>query len=309
MNDGEGESRGVSPRPRCPTCGGDRVVPRYQMNDYSIERCLDCTQMWLTPQPTEEMLRNVYSADYFSNDHFLSGRSDVLYGYHDYMLERFTRQSGYRAIVSRLKECIRTDARPHRLLDVGCGMGHFLDVAHDAGFSVRGVEFNPYAVAALRSKYVFPIECGDFMAYDGGPVDAISMLDVIEHMRNPIAVLERARDLLPAGGVLVLTTMDSDSVMSRLLGARLEDFRRVREHLFFFTRKSISVALESLGMEVLGIRSHGHTIELGFLADRLALVSRMAGRLLGVLVRALGVTHATVHINPGTKMILFARRR
>ena len=70
-------------------------------------------------------------------------------------------------------------------------------------------------------------------------LDAVVMFDVIEHLRDPFAALDRLRDAVVENGLLVLSTMDSESVVSRLIGSRLEDFRRTREHLFFFSRETL----------------------------------------------------------------------
>ena len=87
------------------------------------------------------------------------------------------------------------------------------------------------------------------------------MFDVIEHLHNPFGDVQKMYDRLNPGGGIAIATMDSESLMSRLLGTRLEDFRRIREHLYFFSRESLTKVLERAGFQVYAIKSHGHTFE------------------------------------------------
>ena len=200
--------------------------------------------------------------------------------------------------------------RGKRFLDVGCGFGYLLDVAQDSGFEVAGVEFNPSAVEHARQKYVFPLFQGDFLDFtDDQPFDAVSMMDVIEHFIDPHEALAKASQLLAPGGILAISTMDSDSFVSRLLGTALEDFRRVREHVSFFTRKSIRRFLEHYGFDVLDIRYHGHTFRYDFLVDRIKLVSPTVGAMAGAVVKCLFLGKRHININPRTKILVFARKR
>ena len=91
-------------------------------------------------------------------------------------------------------------------------------------------------------------------------------------------------------------------------GKRLEDFRRTREHLFFFNRATIRRALERAGFEVIGIDSFGLTIQMGFLTRRARLAYPRAGAALERLVGWLRLSKRKLHFDPRTKMIVYARR-
>ena len=198
--------------------------------------------------------------------------------------------------------------RERRFLDVGCGLGYLLDAAQDRGFAVVGIDYNRSAVDWIARKYRFPATCGDFMAYEGEPCDAVTMLDVIEHLPRPFDALAKAASLTRPGGIFVVSTMDSDSLVSRLLGRRLEDFRRTREHLYFFNRRTMRAGLEQAGFEVLRIDSYGLTIRLDALAKRARLAVPGVGAVLESFVRWLGLSRQQVHFDPRTKMIVYARR-
>lgn len=265
--------------------------------------------MWLHPRPQLSDLHAVYDASYFQNSQFFEGTSH-LYGYYDYFEERFMKQAAYQGLLRNIKQMSGFDGGgPRRFLDIGCGLGYLMDVAHDEGFQVSGVEFNEVAANRLRSKYVFPVYSGDVLEYTDDPFDVITLMDVVEHFIDPIQSLAHIKNLVKPGGLLVLTTMDCDGVVSKVLGTRVEDFRRVREHVFFFTRRSITDLLKKQGFEVISIKSHGHYFRLGFLAHRLKLVTPLFGGLFGLCIKALRLDRVTVYVNPFTKMIVYARRK
>ncbi len=295
----------------CKFCGEDSSFVKYDFGPHRILRCRGCTFMWLTPQPTPAELREIYSFDYYRNRQFFDVGSDNenVYGYHDYFSERFVKQQDHQRIVGRLIQLgtAGADAGGRRFLDVGCGLGYLLDVAHDHGFDVEGIDCNPAAAEWIEAKFRFPVFCGDFMDYEGEPFDAVAMLDVIEHLPEPFEAMAKAASLLRPGGLFVLSTMDSDSLVSRVIGKRLEDFRRTREHLYFLNRRTIRAALERVGFEVLRLESYGLTIQLDFLMARARLAFPRLGALPERLVHRLGLSGLRFHFDPRTKMIVYAR--
>jgi len=296
--------------PPCPYCRSEASRVRYDFGTQRILGCPRCGLLYIDPWPSEADIEAVYGDSYFQNANLLAGSSDGLFGYADYVAERFNKQPQYAAIAREVAALLDRPDRRARLLEVGCGFGYFLDVAFEQDFDVAGLEFNPFAVDRLRRKDAFPILSGalENTELEPGGYDAVVMFDVIEHLRDPFGALTRVHRSLAPGGILVVSTVDAESAMSRLIGKRLEDFRRTREHLVFFSRQTISRILEDYGFDVLAVRSIGHTFELAFLLARLELYQRHLFGCLRRLVSRIGLGSTQVYLNPGTKMIVFARR-
>jgi 2-polyprenyl-3-methyl-5-hydroxy-6-metoxy-1,4-benzoquinol methylase len=271
--------------------------------------------MWLYPRPDRDQLYDVYGTmGYYTNTDFYQKDGSKIYGYVDYLAERINKQYRYRKIVADIKKRLARDRAGHpsesapAWLDVGCGLGFLLDVAFDEGFQVSGVEFSRAAVEFIHAKYTFPVHYGLMSEVSfSRTFDVISLFDVIEHVMDPVSDLKKLRELVAPGGYLVLQTMDSRSLMSRLLGKKLEDFRRTREHLYFFSKKSMTAVLEHCGWDVCDMRLVGQTFQLGALIDRLAVYSRPLSRLIKSAVVPRWLLEANLYVNPGTKMMVVAR--
>lgn len=141
-----------------------------------------------------------------------------------------------------------------RLLEVGCGTGHFLRAAAAAGFEASGTEVSASAIARLRKEGFHVLE-GDLpsLGLAEASFDAVVLFEVIEHLADPLTYLAEARRLLRAGGVLLLTTPNFDSLSRRLLAER---WRVVDpEHLVLFTTDGLRRALHRVDLHVSRIES------------------------------------------------------
>ena len=139
-------------------CGSSDIQTKYDLGSHRIIKCRGCGLMRLSPMPTIDDTKQVYAdISYFQNPGFYEVAKGNLYGYVDYIAERVNKLRGYWPIAEFLRDRHgqQTLGRP-RLLDVGCGLGYFLDVAHDVGFSVTGVEFNPSAIRTMKEIIRLP---------------------------------------------------------------------------------------------------------------------------------------------------------
>jgi O-antigen biosynthesis protein len=145
-----------------------------------------------------------------------------------------------------------------RVLEFGCATGYMSQALHDRlGATVVGVELNAEA-AQLAAVHLDRLLVGDAEELDleaelgGDRFDAILFADVLEHLRDPAALLRRVRPFVAEGGVVVASIPNVAHAAVRL--ALLGGSFRYREqglldetHLRFFTREGIQDLLESSG--------------------------------------------------------------
>lgn len=126
-----------------------------------------------------------------------------------------------------------------RILDVGCYSGGLL-ARFDGAYEAHGVEINRAAAAAAVAR----TGCHVWPTLDGIPedlrFDVVIAADVIEHVLDPGAFLDRLAKLLRNDGVIILTTGDADAPLWRLFGANWW-YCFHPEHVSFISKRWLAV--------------------------------------------------------------------
>jgi SAM-dependent methyltransferase len=236
------------------------------------------------------------------------------------------------AVEERNLALVRAIGRPRTVLDVGCGIGLNGRVAKTRGAHVVGIEISAEAraEAARRLDEVLDVDIEDEAALGAAlgsrRFELVLCGDVLEHTRDPAAVLRRLAALLePDGRVVVsLPNVAAWTVRAKLLAGRFEyqDSGILdRTHLRFFTERSARALVADAGLEVLsvahnpmGVRAlKGPLLALGAGAsaggDPTALSRSLPYQLYLELVRP--VEDATTRLAPGLlafQHVLVARK-
>ena len=100
------------------------------------------------------------------------------------------------------------------VLDVGCGIGGFLAYFDDR-WTKYGIEPSEYAVKKLQSISLF----SDIAEIGSGSMDLVIFRGTLQHINNPIEMLENAeRALKPDGLLVILATPNTDGLVYQLFG-------------------------------------------------------------------------------------------
>jgi SAM-dependent methyltransferase len=135
----------------------------------------------------------------------------------------------------------------YRVLDVGCANGAFLAAAKDLGFQVEGLELNPVMAQTVRDNFAIRVhEAWDTVR---GGFDVLTYHDVIEHVIDPQAEIDRAASFLLPGGLLILDTPDADHEAFQRLGMAWHHMRP-EQHLWFFRASDLERLAILAGLEV-----------------------------------------------------------
>lgn len=196
---------------------------------------------------------------------------------------------------------------PGRLLDVGAYSGVFVDVAKSRGWDSVGLEPSHWAVEQARAKGLSMIE--GTLATSSLPdasFDVVTMWDVIEHMCDPLAEVRIAQRLLRPRGLLVIHTMDIDSVFARIMGKRWPWLMEM--HIYFFSQRTLAKLVKKAGFRVISSRVRGRYLRMGYLATRIGGISRPLGRIAATLCRVMGMEKLAVPVNFGDLITLYAEK-
>jgi SAM-dependent methyltransferase len=219
-------------RTTCPVCQGRFLRPKPRYRQAFLATCLDCDHVTATAIPSEVELE----AHYTEYDRYQALSRVTLARYSEILnsLERFR--------------------RVNRLVDFGCGAGHFLLAARERGWKVWGVESDERArrVCAERGLDVKP----SLGTCDSAENDVATAFEVLEHLIDPAEVCQQIRQVLRPGGCLYLTTPNFGALSRRLLGPK---WRVVQfpGHLQYFNRASLVRLADRTGFAVARIWSSG----------------------------------------------------
>jgi SAM-dependent methyltransferase len=275
----------------CPICGGAPPRRRYQLRSFDILACRRCGQVYLRPLPSPEVIRKLFSQLYSGHEVALP----ELKGYYDYCYD----DDPANPLVQRYEiwlDALERERSPGRLLDIGCGTGLFLAVARRRGWQPFGIDESAEATEHARRHFGLEVWIGDFADFPADQAfDAITGWDIIEHARDPLALLRRARDCLVPGGALAVSTPNQRSILDLVAGALyrasggrlrapLEKFY-IEQHFLYFTPATLAQALARAGLELRALErelTDLRRLHLGSL-ERLVLealfrVSRWTGR-------------------------------
>ncbi len=204
---------------------------------YHIGRCESCGLVQVRERAflSSEFLRELYSREYFES------YGGGAYG-RDARMRPFRK---YARIFD--KHCPRGGGK---LLEIGCAHGGFLEECKMLGWDVSGVEPSSHAVEVARSRGL-DVRCGSLGSVQLGEAeyDALVTLATIEHVPDPKQFLQTAADLLKPGGCVMLTTVDLEGLVPRLLGSR---WRQIAPpwHLYYFHQSQMVRYLEDVGLRV-----------------------------------------------------------
>ncbi|MEO8503938.1 MAG: class I SAM-dependent methyltransferase [Acidobacteriota bacterium] len=139
-----------------------------------------------------------------------------------------------------------------RVLDVGTGYGFFMEALERAGYSATGIEISEQAAAKARERVRGDLVRQSAEApfpFADATFDAVTMLDVIEHLENYGRALENCHRCLEPGAKLIVITLNAHSLARPLLGRRWA-WHQDPTHVHMFSPKMLRGALETAGFAV-----------------------------------------------------------
>lgn len=296
---------------KCNLCGRDdwtlRFAATLRPDEAVAADAFSCTNPGYGHHPQIVQCRHcglVYANPRWAGDELLAAYAAV--EDETYVAERQGRELTFQKHLQAM-ERVSGPADGRSLLDVGAYIGVFVEIALANGWRAMGVEPSQWA-AGVAQRQGLPVICGAQDAPDlhGRQFDVVTMWDVIEHVDDPAGEIARAYQLLRPGGLLVIHTMDIDSLMARLMGRRWPWLMDM--HIYYFSQKMLATLLRQQGFTIVKSGVAGRYLRLGYLGTRVAGLSRPLGRLVTAMVNRLGWAAKPVPVNFGDLFTVYARR-
>jgi 2-polyprenyl-3-methyl-5-hydroxy-6-metoxy-1,4-benzoquinol methylase len=226
-------------------CGEDRLEPYSP--DY--RRCGACRTL-VTAYPGAVGPVKDDATDFYGRDYWFSHQASDLA--QPTITDRMRTDLPERC-THWLRSLLRHKVPPGRVLELGAAHGGFVSLLRQAGFDAAGLELSPAIVELARRTFEVPMLQGTLEEQDlpAESFDVIALFDVLEHLTDPVATLQRCFRLLkPHGVLLVQTPKVPDGVPFEELVARkdrfLPQFKR-DEHLYLLTEGGARTLLARVG--------------------------------------------------------------
>ena len=161
---------------------------------------------------------------------------------------------------SRFFQPVLDNVRPfwktRKIVDCGCGVGFLVDALQRDGWSAVGIEVSPLLVACGKRSFGLDLRLASFDSLEPfTDLDAVTLIEIIEHLFDPVAVLRQIRAWLRPGGAVYITTPNFDCDDRRRAGMAWDAI--CADHYQYFTAATLQRALEMTGFQVRWIAKTG----------------------------------------------------
>lgn len=214
-------------------------------NGFDIMECVTCGFKHTIPLPTDKEMTRYYSEKFYEERPLIV---DIIK--EDLEWWRMVYAEQYEAFEKYLSIARR------RILDIGCGLGFFLQLGKERGWKTSGIEPGQQACKYAKEHGIEIIKnvFNEKTAQRLGSFDVIYMHEVLEHVPHPIKFLKLCSKHIEPGGLLCIITPNDYNPFQQLLRNHLDyDPWWVSPpiHLNYFDFDSLSRLLCSIGFEIL----------------------------------------------------------
>ena len=224
----------------CPGCGTRAPEDLATEFGITVARCGSCGLVY-----TRTPLLASQAHYVVSRDEYLAKYADVFEG-----RTAHPRDPNYDELLGFLESRCRFGA----MLDVGSHCGFFLRRARKRGWSTTGVEPSPVSASLAREVFGLNVKTGFLadVAFPDCSFDCVTVVDVLEHIPDPRALLVEVRRVLRPGGCLLVKVPNVRYVLMkyRLVHGRFgvhRDAFDAREHVVHYSRQTLAGLLSSAG--------------------------------------------------------------
>ncbi len=243
----------------CLNCGSRNLKTLFQVKKsntvFKYLKCINCTLIFI--DPLLELRQQFKLYDYKSTiEHSNRKNFNLRLLNQTRITSNLLRNYALFCFKQRKNKILNLKSKG-RLIDIGCGEGDFLNMFDRKDWKVSGVEINPNLAkeAKIKTKaqiYTQPIQTLNLK----NSADIVTMWHVLEHMDTPQSVLAKIYKILKKGGFLVIEVPNGDGIYLKVFG-KYWQLLITPEHLFFWTKKSLSSALKKEGFVVKKISAEG----------------------------------------------------
>jgi SAM-dependent methyltransferase len=217
----------------CPLCGNTFSCEQWWRHSSCHVRCPKCRTIVLVGAPEDSPYPDEYFGSKLTKFSGWAGKA---------------RKFWHKKRADRMALMLRGTKQP-RVYDIGCGDGEFLLACQRKGFDVGGFEPVQQPRDQATHRLGLKIDAELFQDGESEGYDVISAWQVVEHVSDPKTMLTEARKRLKPGGILAVSTVNLESVQSRLFGKFWLHLDPPR-HVWVGERRAVENFVEKCGFEI-----------------------------------------------------------
>lgn len=213
------------------------------INHYQMVKCLNCGMVFSTPILETSEIEKLYQQSKFN---YKTLTKDLQKTYGKYL-------------------SILRPSSKHRLLEIGCGNGFFLEKAKELGYQeVYGVEPSSEAIERALPSIRRNILRGLFgpELFSANSFDVVCCFQTLDHIVDPNAFLRDCRYYLKDGGKILCITHNIDALAAKILGERCPMIDI--EHIFLFNKSTLNTIFAHNGFTVSNVFDVANTYPLAY---------------------------------------------
>lgn len=240
----------------CPICADPRHSLFVTVYDFPYHECGLCGHIYCSLVPNQEKLEQLYSGV----DHLSAIQQSV------YLDDEIYRERVKAIATPKVAWVQEVVGHRGKWLDIGSGAGEILQAARDAGFTVTGIESDRVEADFARSRgfevrndFVDESNAGDIC----GTADVVSLINVLEHARQPRRLLAALSEAARIGTSFVFELPRHPSISSFSCLAFPDIACRhiyPPDHLHIFSERSIHNMLEGLPLSIAAVWNFGQDV-------------------------------------------------
>ena len=235
----------------CQICQNDSFILVHTCKDYSVSheyfnivRCTNCNFLYTNPIPDESTIGNFYkTSNYISHSNTSNGLINKLYK----IIRNYTLTKKFKLIT------LVSNKKVGRLLDVGCGTGHFLNICRKKGWGVDGVEpdINAKNLAEIATKKLILSSINEIN--NEQKYDVITLWHVLEHVHSLNDTIIKLGNVLAKSGVVIIAVPNHESLDALIYKQNWAAYD-VPRHLYHFSKQTLEILMKKHGFSLSGIK-------------------------------------------------------
>lgn len=241
----------------CPCCGSVNHMFYAEKFKFQMDVCKACQHIFTNPMPSDDALNYYYNSELkvFENKFFND-----------------TRSTRVKIFIDRLTE-IQRQAKGNQLLDIGSAVGIFLDANRLAGkpFDITSCDISAEACSYISAHYeeVRVVHSDVMLLSEDKRYDCITLWDTLEHIVDPISLLEKLGRLLNPDGILCFSTPNTLSFEWKIMG--MDHVQLLPPgHVNLYNTHNIHVLLKAAGFNINSLRTPNASLDVSYIKKMLS---------------------------------------